>query len=289
MTAQQPWIIGIDLRPRSDGAVRFGGWLHAQAPEHVKLLGVHVLGHDDDGDQHGRERVQVAIAETLARARVRAAFASVEVIAADRPETALESRQRDEAARGLIIGRRAATDSDALIRLGSVARRVLRRLVAPTFVVPPELEVEKIGAGPIVVAVTPDETSVGAVKIARRLATELGRSLVYLTVVSTSLDYIPTDRLDAVLAERIAQKMRGAEAVTHAWLLGLGARERLIVRRGDVLAELLAAAAELSAPFVVSGSRKLSPAERLFGLSVTSYVAAHAALPVLVVPSDVVV
>ena len=91
MTAQQPWIIGIDLRPRSDGAVRFGGWLQAQAPESVKLLGVHALEHDEDRYLHSREQVEVAIEDTLERAGVRAALASVEVSAADRPETALES------------------------------------------------------------------------------------------------------------------------------------------------------------------------------------------------------
>lgn len=289
MIAQQPWIIGIDLRPRSDGAVRFGGWLQAQAPESVKLLGVHALEHDEDRYLHSREQVEVAIEETLERAGVRAAFTSVEVSAADRPETALESLQRAEDAHGLIIGRRATADSGAIIRLGSVARRMLRRLVAPTFVVPPELEADKIGAGPIVVAVTPDEASVGAVKFARRLATELRRSLVYVTAVATSADYIPDDRLDAVLAERVAQRVRSAEAITHAWLLGLGARERLVVRRGDALTQILAAAVELSAPFVVTGSRKLSTVERLFGLSVASWLAAQAALPVLVVPSDAVV
>ncbi|MCY0993096.1 universal stress protein [Nannocystis sp. ILAH1] len=288
MTAPQPWIIGIDLRPRSDGAVRFGAWLHAQAPEHVKLLGMHVLEHDDDRHLHCREQTQGITEETLERAGVRAAFARVEVVAADRPEIALESLQRAEEARGLIIGRRATTDSDAIIRLGSVARRVLRRLVAPTFVVPPELAAEKIGAGPIVVAITPDEASVGAVKFASRLAQELGRSLVYLTVVSTSVDHVPMERLDAVLAERVAQKMRGAGAVIHAWLLNLGARERVIVRRGDALTQILAGAAELSAPFVVTGSRQLSAVDRMFGLSVASYLAANAALPVLVVPSDAV-
>lgn len=288
MSAQQPWIIGIDLRPRSDGAVRFGAWLHAQAPEHVKLLGMHVLERDDDWHPHGREQALDATEATLERAGVRAAFARVEVVTADRPETALESLQTTEEARGLILGRRAATDSDALIRLGSVARRVLRRLVVPTFVVPPELEVETIGAGPIVVAVTPDEASVGAVKFARRLAAELRRSLACVTVVSTPMDHVPTERLDPVHAERVAQQMRGAGAVTHAWLLNLGARERVIVRRGDVLTQILAAAAELSAPFVVSGSRQLGAVERVFGLSVASYLAAHAALPVLVVPSDAV-
>lgn len=287
MTTQRPWIIGIDLRPRSAGAVRFGAWLHAQAPELVKLLGMHVLESDDDRLQ-GLAQAQDTTEETLERAGVRAAFARVDVVAADHPETALESLQTAEGARGLIIGRRAATDSDAIIRLGSVARRALRRLIAPTFVVPPEFTAETIGEGPIVVAVTPDEASVGAVKFARQLAQELGRSLVYLTVASSSLDHVPTDRLDAVRAEREAQKVRAAEAVTHAWLLGLGATERLIARRGDPLTQILAAAAELSAPFIVSGSRQMGTVERLFGLSVTSYLAAHAALPVLVVPSDAV-
>lgn len=289
MTAHPPWILGIDLRPRSDGAIRFGGWLRSQAPDDIKLRGVHALAHDDDGYPNTREQVQVAVEETLDRAGVRAAFDSVEVIAADRPETALESLQRNVDARGFIIGRRATADSEAIVRLGSVARRMLRRLVAPTFVVPPELEAEKIGAGPIVVAVTPDEASVGAVKFARRLATELRRSLVCVTVISTSADYIPPDRIDAVLAERVAQKVRGAEAITFAWLLSLGIRERLVVRPGDALTQILAVATELSAPFVVTGSRKLSTVERLFGLSVASWLAAQAALPVLVVPSDAVV
>lgn len=289
MTAQQPWIIGVDLRPRSDGAVRFGAWLHAQASEDVKLLGVHVLEHDDDRHVDGREQAQVSTEEVLERAGVRAAFAGVEVVAADRPETALESIQRAEAARGVIIGRRAAGASDALIRLGSVARRVLRRLVAPTFVVPPDLADAQIGAGPIVVAVTPDEASVGAVRFARRLATELRRSLVYVTVVSTSVDFIPPVQLDAVLAERAAQKVRAAEALTQAWLLEQGVRERLVVRRGDVLTQIQAAAVELAAPFVVCGSRQMSAIERVFGLSIASELAAVATLPVLVVPSDTAV
>jgi nucleotide-binding universal stress UspA family protein len=286
MSAQQPWIVGIDLRPRSDGAVRFGAWLQAQASDDVNLFGVHVLESDDERRTDPRELAQEATEVALERAGVRAAFARVEVVAADRPEVALESLQRSEAARGLIIGRRAAADDEAIIRLGSVARRVLRRLVAPTFVVPPGLDAAKLGAGPIVVAVTPDEASVGAVKFARQLAATLRRSLVYVAVVSTSTDFIPPDRLDAVLAERAAQKVRAAEALTQAWLLERGAQERLVVRRGDVLTQIMAAAAELSAPFVVTGSRKLSAVERLFGLSVASWLAAQAALPVLVVPSD---
>lgn len=288
MTARRTWIVGIDLRARSDGAARFGAWLQAQAPEALEVIGLHALKAEDGGQADERRRAKSLTEEALERAGVRQAFARVEVIEAERPETALESLLWAEGAQGLIIGRRAAADSGSIIRLGTVARRVLRRLVVPTFVVPPELAAEKTGAGPIVVAVTPDEASVGAVKFAGRLAAELRRSLVYVTVVSTSVDFIPPDQLDAALAERVARTIRGVEAATQAWLLEQGVGERVVVRRGDVFGQIFAAAAELSAPFVVCGSRQMGAVQRVFGLSVASELAAHAALPILVVPSDVV-
>lgn len=171
---------GIDFRPRSDGAVRFGGWLRAQAPDDVNLLGVHALEQDDDRYSNSREQVQVAVEETLGRAGVRAAFDGVEVTAPDRP------LQRAAHAAGFIIGRRTTADSGAIIRLGSVARRMLRRLVAPTFVVPPELEAEKIGTGPIVVAVTPDDASAAGARraIGRRRMNRKGSAVLQCPLVN---------------------------------------------------------------------------------------------------------
>lgn len=290
MTAKQKWVVGIDLRQRSDGAVRFGTWLHTQAPQAVELVGVHVLEPDEldllATRSRTREQMRLAAEQTLDRADARAAFVGVDVVEADHPVTALETTLRRESAHGIIIGRRAAGDSAALIRLGSVARRMLRRLVAPTFVVPPDFDVAQLGDGPILVAVTPDEASVGAVKVARVLAAALRRPLQFVRAVSTPTKYVPLDRADAVLAEREAQQQRAADALTQSWLIEQGATGPLLTRRGDELSVIMAAAAAHAAPFVVCGSRLLSALERVFGLSVSSELAAQATTPVLVVPSD---
>jgi hypothetical protein len=49
MTARRTWIVGIDLRARSDGAARFGAWLQAQAPEALEVIGLHALKAEDGG------------------------------------------------------------------------------------------------------------------------------------------------------------------------------------------------------------------------------------------------
>lgn len=283
MNTKERWIVGIDLRPRSDGAVTLATWLHAQAPEAIELVGIHVA-EAGEGEEDGGARVRTATEQAVARAR--AAFVAVEVVAADDPATALATAQQARAARGLIIGRRANSEDAALNRLGSVARRLLRRLVAPTFVVPPDLALARLGAGPVVVAVTPDEASVGAVKIGQKLSAVLRRPLAFVTVVSTPVDYIAPDRVHPVAEERAAQKMRAADATTSAWLLEQGVHGQVFVRRGDTLSQIEVTATELAAPFVVCGSRLLGIAGRLFGLSVSSELAAVAGLPVLVVPSD---
>ncbi|MBZ5715696.1 universal stress protein [Nannocystis pusilla] len=293
MAGYQKWIVGVDLRERSDGAARLGAWLHRQSPDAMQLVGIHAIeeGALDEHIQFAervrtRERLRVAVERALEQAGVRAAFAGIEVVEADDPVMALEAAMQAEAARGIIIGRRAAGAGTQRIRLGSVARRLLRRLPAPTFVVPPDWDVEGLGDGPIVVAVTLAEASVGAVKVAQSLGTMTRRPLEFIRVIPTSPIYAALSPPREGRLERETRQLSEVAALTHAWLAEQKASGHLVVRRGDEVAEILALATERSAPLLVCGSRLLSLAERAFGFSLSSDLAAHAPIPVLVVPSD---
>lgn len=287
------WIIGVDLRERSDGAACFGAWLHGQAPDATQLVALHAI-EERVLDEHvqlagrvrTRERLQLAVERALAQADIRAAFAGIEVVDGADPETALETALRAETASGLIIGRRTSGSGLQLVRLGGVARRLLRRLPAPTFVVPPDWQAGSLGAGPILVAVTPAEASIGAVKVAQSLGTVTRRPLEFIHVLATSPIYAALSPPGGGRPEREAGQLSEAAARTHAWLEAQKASGQLVVRRGDEVDEILALVAERSAPFLVCGSRLLSLAERAFGLSLSSELAAHAPIPVLVVPSD---
>lgn len=286
MPGTQKWIVGIDVRPRSDGAVRFGAWLHAQTGGTAELLGVHVA-ESQPLVEHGqlasdtREQLRLTAERAVERVGARAAFAAIEVVEAEHPVRALETAHEVEGAYGLIVGRRAAGAGEALIRLGSVARRLLRRLVAPTFIVPPDVEAGRLGDGPIVVALTPTAASAGAVAVAHSLATATGRPLVFVHAAQISEEHAASDRPPAARAEATA-----AGTLTRAWLEERGLVGRLVVRGGEALTAVLSTAASEAAPFLVCGSRQLSAVERIFGLSLSSDLAAQAAIPVLVVPPD---
>lgn len=287
------WIVGVDLRHRSDGAVRFGGWLHEQTRGAVELVGIHavppsVLDELDrfEGRVRVRERLRTEAELATERAGARGAFTAVELVEAEAPGEALASERAGRAAAGLIVGRKAASDGRDLVRLGSVARRLLQRLVAPTFVVAPDLAPERLGAGPIVVAVTPAEASLGAVKTGVAMAGALGRPLLFVRVVSVPEEYTQIYWSVDALTEFRDQTVTAARDHTAEWLKEQGRSEPLEVRYGDVVPEILAVAAEQAAPFVVCGSRMLSRAERLIALSTSSELAARSPVPVLVVPPD---
>lgn len=287
------WIIGIDLRERSEGAACFAAWLQRQAPDATRLLALHAI---EEGalDEHlqlaglvrTRERLRLAVERALEQADVRAAFAGIEVVDGVDPVTALETALQAERARGLIVGRRTVGTGMQLVRLGRVARRLLRRLPAPTFVVPPDWQAGALGAGPIVVAVTPAEASIGAVKVAQALGAATRRPIEFIHVVPTSPIYAALSPPGGGHPDRDARQLAEVAALMRTWLAQQNASGQLTVRRGDEFDEILAVVAERAAPLLVCGSRQLSLSERAFGLSLSSELAARAPIPVLVVPSD---
>ena len=289
-------VVGVDLRHRSDGAVRFAAWLraHVQAPAEAELVGVHVV---ESGQMAALQRFdprptvfQRLRDEAMMVVRGAAgaeAFAKVDVLEGKKAAHSLESACIYHHADAMVIGRKAGVAEQALVRLGSVARALLRALPAPIFVVAPDLDPETIGAGPLVVAVTPTDASLSAAAFATRVAQRLGREIVFVRVVTVPEDYAHIywsgDALASFRSEYVARSRQqlGEWLATHGYG---GARYE--VRYGAEVGEVVAAARENDAPLIVCGSRLLGPLERMLTPSTSSELAAHAHCAVAVVPPD---
>ena len=138
----------------------------------VPVLAVHVAVREmfaalDQlaGPVHGDLRLRVELERALAEAGLAEAFARVEVVEALDVVAPLTAKCEAEGAFGLIVGRIAGQAGGETIALGAVARGLLRGLVAPIWVVPPDLTAAGIGGGAVLVAVTPGADSVGAVRV----------------------------------------------------------------------------------------------------------------------------
>ncbi len=276
-----PWIVGLDLGARSHGALVLAGWLRAAAG--VPVLGLHVLeawaSRFVAGADEATDAVRVAIDQRCARLGIEP-LAQVEVMTVPRAEEGLASRA--EAAAGLIVGRAAPTGANKLVRLGRVARRVLRQLPGPVIVAPPELA--EVADGPVLLASELGEASAGAVEFAKWLAGASRRALELVHVGEPRhADLI--DELDPRwLAERESYRHE-VLAAANAWSVthGLGDRPRHLAF-GDPAEEIAGLAAQLRAALVVVGSRRLGPGARLFSTSTASALAGLAGCPVAVVP-----
>lgn len=269
----------------------FAAWLHEQLQS--LLIGVHVSGREpstamdpSNGSAAGDVGLRAELAGSLAEAGFAGAFARVEVIEAVDPVGPLEERCKEEGAFGLIIGRVGRESNYGTVRLGAVARRLLRGLVAPIWVVPPDLRAATIGHGPILVAVTPEDASVGAVRLAARLAAALGREILFVQVVNDLIQHSSLFPAREPAEKALTDEQREAEAGTRAWLTGLAVEGPLDVRRGGTLEEIVVATRRHDAAFVVCGTRRLGMLGRIFSGSLSSELAAHASVPVLVVPPD---
>lgn len=291
MTAgPKKWIVGLDLGPRSSGAIHFAKWL-ANACED-QLVGVHVLE-----EAHLRPALRYhalgelqANALTTARAVIEAAgatadFAVVEVIEGHTAEDSLAAAAAYRMCHGIVIGRNAPRDGRSLVRLGRVARRLLRTLPAPIAVVPPDLDLATACTGPVVLACSLDEDGAAAAAFARELATRLGRGLELVHVAPMpdhhSAQYLPPD----TLAKLRVDTQTETRARLNAWAQahGLGDVTAVAVL-GTIIEQVAEYAESRDAAVIVTGSRRLSGIERLLLASAGSELAAHARRPVFVVP-----
>ncbi len=279
------WIVGIDERDTSRGALELAVWLreHARAPHQQELFGVHVV------DDHFRTPVSADVRAQLVASAAAATERGLATLGTPSPlaelhveldapvEDVLERYADVLAADVLLLGRIGAREVQGVTRLGRVARRLLRTLPRAVAIVPPDLRRASIGNGPVLLATDLGDDSSTAGKLARRLAASIGRDLA-IVYVDTMIDH----------------PRPGADPLPHPGLTDLAAwargqelePARIRVQHGDVVDKVLAVATEEHAAMIVAGSRRLTLAERIFGASVGTDLARVADRPVLVVPPE---
>jgi nucleotide-binding universal stress UspA family protein len=284
------WIVGIDLLDHAGGAMQMAGWLRTQRrPDcEQEFIALHVLGDDVTGNAEGEalaavlERGRAAMRAAMQPSGVVSPFVDLVVEPAADAIAGLVHAAETPGIAGLLVGRLAARDSRALVRLGRVTRNLLRRLPAPVMVAPPDLQRAEIGKGPLLVATDLAPTSIAAVRMATRLAAELERELV-VAHVDPSVQVVPSFVGEgAVLAMRMPRRTIGDVAqwmATHE----LGHAEPRILD-GTIVEALLDEAARIDAPILVCGAEHLSPVERFFTASIAGDLARLSDRAVLVVP-----
>lgn len=285
------WIIGLDTRPSSQGAIQFAGWL-ASASSDNDFVGVHVLEHDEMmlvlRNHHLAEvvdKAEAAVAEAVAGAAALQGHCACEVVQGMTAEKTLAEVVTRRGATGLIIGRQAKRNDTPVVSLGRVARRILRSLPVPTIVTPPDLEPDHLGSGPVLCAVNDGPESEQAIVAAKELAEHLGRELQLLHVVAPPqvLQYF---RSNSQTYEELSEWMRSqAEERLTTWLNDNGHQDVPVhTEVGGVTATVLYQARRLESPLVVCGSRRLNTFERLFSSSIGTELASLLPMPVMVVP-----
>ncbi len=284
------WLVGLDLRPAGDGALAFARWLTARVPTPGahELVCIHaiegweLLLSRGQTEQALDDFARAAVDATVERAGLPAE--TVRVVHGSTPDEALAAAVARHRADAVLVGRRSPMDGDEIVRLGRVARRLLRRLPVPVVVVPADLRSETVGTGPIVVAATADGSCDAAPVFARELQARIDRPIHVLAVVPPAfppgVSYLPTPHYDPQIRLRRESDLR-------TWRQDHGlASASLEVLEGPVIPTLLARAGELDACILVTGSRNLSRTQRVFQSSVGSTVAASARCPVAVVPRE---
>ncbi|MCX4246601.1 universal stress protein [Paraliomyxa miuraensis] len=288
------WVVGMDLSDRGQGALGYARWLRGVMPsERARFVGVHVLEEAELRQllrYHHLEEVETRAARAAERvvadAGAEGALAERRVICGRSAEDALEQLAGQPGVRGLIIGRQARRGERRVVRLGRVARRLLRALPAPVVVVPPDLKPEQVGDGPVLLAAGTDENAAGAAEFAKELAVDLGRPLAVAHVVPGD-DYLAAEMVPSGLAGEFFRQLRGDhERNLIAWMHahGLDGVPRH-VSEGSVVDRLAEVARNERAPLVVCGSRGLGLGMRLFSSSVATDLAAACEVPVAVVPN----
>ncbi|MCX4246570.1 universal stress protein [Paraliomyxa miuraensis] len=293
-TLANRWIVGLDLRPTGQGALRFARWLAGANREgQPTFVGVHVLEeehlraalryhHLEELVTGAREQAEMVVENALATDVVK----ELHVVQGLHAEQSLEAARVYHHAEGLVVGRQAPREGHHLLRLGKVARRLLRRLDGPVVVVPPDWEPEAVlDEAPIVCATNLGDAAVPAARYGAELAMRLGRTFVLVHAVPVPEDYgahyIPAATRQKIAGERQADGER--ELASWVGELGItGAQQQ--VRQGHVTEQVLAVARETKAAMIITGSRRLSSMERLLLTSVGSELAATSPCPVAVVP-----
>lgn len=281
------WILGLDLKPDSAGAVRTAAWMSAvtQPPARQRFFGVHVVPFAprvdvrDDVVDDLVARAQRAAQDSVEAGGAREAMTKVEAVLGDEPNAHLAAACRYHGADGILIGRHAASDEEAFVRLGRVARRLIRELPAAVMVVPPNYRPETEQAGPVVAATDLSKDSIAAARFGLQIARELGAELL-LAHIRRGSEYALTPE---------PRREDASEDGFDRWIAayGLGGA-RTVTQTGDVVNRMLSIAHQENASMIVCGSRHLSTIQRVLQASTGTDLARFASRPVLVVPPEAI-
>lgn len=278
MANDDRWILGLDGDERGVGALVFADWLAHGGDD---VVGVHVL--EAWTRPHIFKDVSAAIQARVWQTYEKLGLTppnTVVTIEAVRAEDGLVDAA--SAATGLVIGRAARGDSEQFVRLGVVARHLLRQLPVPVVVVPPDWTA--VDSGPVLLGTDLGASSEAAAAFARDFAARHGRAL--------ELVHVGERRHGGFIAElgpnRLAAYAEYQATLTddaHAWAArhGLPGAPCHIVY-GDPVRQICAVAAVRRAALVVVGSRHLGLIARSFLSSTASALAGYAVCPVAVVP-----
>jgi nucleotide-binding universal stress UspA family protein len=284
------WIIGLDLRPRSFGALHFATWLTKTVPKaDERFIAVHVLepehlraalkySHMDQVLAAARETGQRILEREAPGERIR----ELEIIEGVEAAEALVGALSRHDADALVVGRIAGRSDVAFVRLGRVARRLVRQLPAPVVVVPPDVEAADLGSGPIIALTSLDDSAIEACRFAAQIAERTGRRLVLLHVVP----YLELPFMQGASLDEIARDQRRAAELSLAeWVKREQLRaDEALVEQGDVLDRAEAVADERDSPLLVIGAAGRVGLDRFRTPSMGRELAATSAVPVAIVP-----
>lgn len=283
------WVVGIDLERHCLGALHVAQWLRTHRIPAVDedFVGIHVV------DEHIRTSLPVdrlagvlteirAAIGRIADAADASSLSDLRVVLATTPEEGLAEAATTAGFVGVVLGRQAGRAGSGFVRLGRVARRLLRRLPCATMIVPPDLERAQIGAGPILFATDLHADAAPAGRFASTLADAVRRPFAAVHVV-------PTPPALAYVAEGIdvpPPQARTAPDELASWcdVHGLAPASSTVLQ-GDRVERVLAHARDEDAAMIVCGARQLVGPERWFSASTAAELAALADRPVVVVPS----
>ncbi|MCA9655709.1 MAG: universal stress protein [Myxococcales bacterium] len=291
------WLVGMDLRATSAGALRYSAWLHAHGGEGVELQALHVIEQLDQHyaiklGLHPRGRLisltREATRDVLRQAGIEGCFEEVDVLPGGAADEVLDEQLLARGAAGLVVGRQGPLREGFPPRLGRVARHLLRHAGGPVIVVPPDLEEAKL-EGPIVLATDAGPSSVAAGRFAAERAREWQRPLRVVHVVSPmdtgGLSFLPRPAEEGARQARFQAQRAEVERWAEELGLAEGLELELDVRAGSAIDELLAIS-RLGSPLVVCGARRLSWLERHLKASHATTLSSHAPVPVAVVPPE---
>ena len=284
------WLIGLDLKASSTGALGFATWL-ARHSSAERFAAVHVIEESyllqvlrSEHLAHAQEAARDKVEKLLAEAGLRDRVDTYDAVRGTVADQRLEAEAHNVEADVLLVGRQARADELKFVRLGRVARRLCRRLAVPTVVAPPGLNADALGDGPIMLATAAAEEDVEAAKFAREIARTTGRKLLVAHILPDLGDegnFVPA----ATLRQLYDQLGMDRERDIQNWMRkhDLGDAS-VVLAQGEVVGRLIGIAQQERVPLIVCGSRMLSGAERVMIASIATQLSCHASCPVAVVP-----